>query len=113
MRNIKLSFLIFTVAVLAGCATAPPVPFEGESHANPRLASDTYAMISMITAAQGCASIDKIHTSIVESPSGEPGKKNNKEKWLAYGCDNTYGYEVSFIEDGVGGAYFSVSNVSI
>jgi hypothetical protein len=112
MRYIKLSFIISTVALLVGCVMAPPVPFEGESHASKKLSSDTFAMISMITESMGCGSIDKIYTTVVEPPSGELLREKSKEKWIAYGCDNTYGYEIEFTGDGMGGAYFSVGYVS-
>jgi GDPmannose 4,6-dehydratase len=59
--NIKHGLILFATISITACATAPLVPFEGESHADRRLASDTFDMISMITAATGCASIDKIH----------------------------------------------------
>lgn len=104
----KQGTAVILAMLLSACATNTSAPFEGSSHANPTLRSDTYNMISMLTAAKGCPSIDKIETAVVEPPSGEPGRQKSSENWLVHGCNATYNYNVSFTEDGAGGSFFSV-----
>ncbi len=94
---------------VSACAMAPSAEFVGETYASPTLRADVYNMVSLVTSAKGCSSIDKVDTYILEAPTGEAGLEQTKEIWIVHGCQTTYPYEITLRGDGQGGSYFIVS----
>lgn len=105
----KYGLLAIAFSMLAGCASSPSVPFAGNTAAGKQLSSDVYKMLALYTHAQGCKTVNAVHTVVVEPPAGAPGLIKSKERWTLTGCNQQFVYAVSFREDGVGGTYFSVS----
>lgn len=105
----KYGVLAVVVSMLAGCANSPSEPFAGSTAADKQLLRDVYKMLVLYTNAQGCKTVDAVHTAIVERPAGTAKLMTSKERWTLSGCNQHFSYAVSFRGDGVGGTYFSVS----
>ncbi|MGP0175234.1 hypothetical protein ACSVIJ_25620 [Pseudomonas sp. NCHU5208] len=107
--SVKSIICVITAALLSSCALTPPVVnFEGQSFANPQLKRDVTNMIIMTTNAKGCSEIEKIETSVIEEPNGEPGYQESAELWRAHGCNQKFDFNVAFKGDGRGGSYFRI-----
>ena len=108
MKIKKVALALLGVVIIVGCVSSMRVPMTGQTLANKKLQSDTDAMIKLLTSAKGCDKIDKIDSMVLEKPTGNPGHMTWKEQWTVYGCAQSHIYMVTFKEDGMGGAYFSI-----
>ncbi len=106
--TVKPIVFAITSIVLSSCALTPPVNFEGQSFASPQLKRDVANMIIMTTNAKGCSEINKIETSVIKEPTGEPDHQESTELWRAHGCNQQFDFSVAFKGDGMGGAYFGI-----
>lgn len=104
----KNGFLMIAFSVLAGCASVPPVAFVGSTATDQQLKNDVYKMLARYTDALGCKKIEKVHTEITQRPSGSAKRFTAKERWLLFGCQQQFAYDLAFQGDGVGGTSFSI-----
>lgn len=102
----RLALIALTTVLSSACTTAPT--FNGQSHASGLLRSDTMTTLNNLTRAQGCGSIERVDTSILTAPEGEPGRRSVVERWEAHGCQKTHVYQVTFTEDGQGGTFMNI-----
>ena len=108
---IKKGLLLLTTILILGCATKNQVDFNGMTHTNQTLRNDSYQMIKFYLAVDDCKNFDRIDASVLQAPTGPEGNKFSKELWIVSACGKTYKFEMSFTEDGHGGAYFSVKQL--
>lgn len=109
MRTFRYLVFLAVVFAVSGCVGSPSAPFEGSTNADSQLVSDTFETVFLHTKARGCSEIEKVRTTVTDPPSGEPGKRKSKERWVVFGCNERYPYEVDFLEDGQGGTYLTVT----
>lgn len=104
----RYGFLAIAFSMLAGCASAPPVAFVGSTATDQQLKNDVYKMLARYTDALGCKKIEKVQTEIIQLPSGSAKRFTAKERWLLFGCQQQFAYDLAFQGDGVGGTHFSI-----
>ncbi|MCW8908624.1 MAG: hypothetical protein OQL28_15385 [Sedimenticola sp.] len=114
--NTKLcmSALLF-LSTLSGCMAF--VPVNGESTAGNVLKSDTKAKVVLLAKAYAdCNRIDSIRTEILEFKPiqsellpAQTRPVRVDERWTVAACGKKVPVLVSFVPDGMGGTYYSVT----
>lgn len=109
MRAISLLLLIafLSACVNSGVGFGFPV-FEGETHADTKLKKDVLSNVMLFSPVMGCSEFELVKTSVVSPPSGEIGKEKVTEKWVLYGCSQSFPFIVKLTGDGLGGSYIAL-----
>lgn len=108
----KIACLVLLVSFLTACTSVGSgrvsVIFEGDTRADETLKSDVLSNALLLTSANGCSSIERVATSILSPPSGEPGREKFEEKWILFGCGQSFPFGVTLTGDGSGGTFLGV-----
>ena len=100
--------------VLYGCAVFTPLPemppFEGETTLGHTLRREGYATAFAFARSSGCSEIDRVITSTVSPPLGQPMSLFLTERWVLHGCDRMYPFLVNVSGDGEGGTVVDVQS---
>jgi hypothetical protein len=71
---------------------------------------DTMQGVAGKVATLGCEKIDDVARYVVTPFSGAPRTRQWQEKWIVKGCGKQYPVDISFKEDGAGGADWTIKN---
>jgi hypothetical protein len=75
---------------------------------NEKLMGDTMIGVATKVDTEGCNKPDSFLAYISRLPEGESGSRSWREKWIVYGCGNSYPVDIEFKEDGLDAANFSI-----
>lgn len=87
----------------------PQGTIQKGSLCNQKLIFDTKVGVAAKVATLGCKVPETLQMFVVKLPTGNPGNKTWQEKWMVGGCKKNYPVDITFSEDGAGGAYWTIS----
>ncbi len=82
----------------------PPGTIQKGTLTSPQLMRDTMQGVVGKVGTLGCNKIEDVARYVMTPFSGAPGVRQWQEKWIAKGCGKEYTVDISFKEDGSGGA---------
>jgi hypothetical protein len=77
---------------------------------SPQLMHDTMLGVAGKVGTLGCNKVEDVVPYVVTPFSGAPRARQWQEKWLVKGCGKQYLVDISFKEDGAGGADWTIKN---
>ncbi len=86
----------------------PPGTIKKGTLTSSRLMHDTMVGVAGKMGALGCSKPEDVTPYIVTPFSGATGTRQWQEKWLVKGCGKEYPIDISFKEDGAGGADWTI-----
>jgi hypothetical protein len=95
---------------VANNAGLPPGTTKAGTLTSPRLMNDTMQGVAGKVAVLGCDKIEDVARYVVTPFSGAPRYRQWQEKWIVKGCGKQYPVDISFKEDGSGGADWAIKN---
>jgi hypothetical protein len=86
----------------------PPGAIQRGTLANPKLLADSAFGVSAVAGTLGIKPIEKALPYVTELPQGPPGSRFWAERWIVSNGQLSAAIEIHFLEDGVGGATWSI-----
>ena len=112
MRRTTKAFCAALVLLFAGVSLAagslPAGTVQEGSLANQQLIQDAMLGVAGKAATLGCKQIDSYIPYVVALPSGTPGSRVWRERWLVTCAGQAYPIEIRFNESGMGAADYSI-----
>lgn len=100
--------LLLFFASVSQAASLPEGTIQKGSLANQQLIQDTMLGVVGKAATLGCKHVDSYVPYVVALPTGAPGSRVWRERWVVTCARKTYPIEIRFNESGVGAADYSI-----
>ena len=115
---IKIILITGIIFLITGCLTTKDNVDKDDSLfkgvikkgtlANQKLIQDTMLGIVGKLATLGCDKYESIETYVLQMPKGDVGSRIWKERWIVKGCGKKYPIDITFQEDGLLGAIYTI-----
>lgn len=86
----------------------PPGVIQRGTFANSKLIADTAPGVAGVAATLGIKPVEKALPYVTELPHGPPGSRAWRERWVVSNGGMTATIDIRFVEDGAGGATWSI-----